>query len=180
MKNNFQRARMPPSKIILRFFLILCCAALFTGCFQRHLRIQVDYLSRESLASFHVGTPDPRLLYPPVGQRLILTWTFPKKYANYGDHSIRLTLHFGNYTEEQLWIYPKEAYGVYCYCLANQHYFDKKGLLAYKAELFVDGCLIEEWNHQLWARLITFDNDTCEEKSDRYFELKQRQAGLLP
>lgn len=171
---------MPLHSTLSKLCLLLLCTLLLSGCWNQHLRIQVDYLSRESLASFHVATPDPRLLYPPVGQRLILTWQFPKKYAPFSNHLIRLTIHFGDYTEEQYMISPKEAYGVYCYCLANQRYFDKRGILAYRAELFVDDCLVEERNHQLWTKLILFDNETCGEKSDQYFEFKQREAGLLP
>lgn len=173
---------MPLRATFYKICLLFLCALLLTGCLKRHLRIQVDYLSRESLASYHVGTPDPRLLYPPVGQRLILTWTFPRKYAecNYTNHAIRLTLHFGNYTEEQVWIHPKNSYGVYCYCLSNQRYFDKEGILAYKAELYVDNRLVEEWNHQLWTKFILFDNESYGDKIDRYLEFKQKEAGLLP
>jgi len=137
--------------------LLLLCLLFLTGCNKNLLRLQVDYISKESLASYHVGTPDPRLIYPPVGQRMILSWIFPKSFFESQDLTIKLTMHFGDHSIEELNISPKKAYGIYVYCLLNDKYYDKGGFLTYKAEVCCNGKIIEEWHHHLWTELISFD-----------------------
>lgn len=143
----------------IRFLISLCLLLLFSSCSYETLRVQVDYISRENLASFHVGTPDPRLLYPPQGQRLILTWYIPYHKIQ-RNIAIKLNIRYGNHTEEVKWIYPKKAYGFHIYCLQNRDYYSKCGILTYKAEMYIDHCLTKEWRHQLWTQLITFKSES--------------------
>ncbi|MEC7839160.1 MAG: hypothetical protein VX777_03875 [Chlamydiota bacterium] len=140
--------------------LILFSLLILTSCNKNLLRVQVDYISKESLASYHVGTPDPRLIYPPVGQRMIISWLIPKQHFDTNDITIKVTMHFGDHSIDTLNITPKNAMGMYVYCLLNDRYYDKCGFLTYKAEVCCNGMVIEKWQHHLWTELITFDENS--------------------
>jgi len=147
--------------------LFLCSLLLLAGC-TKESRIRVDsqYLSRESLASYHVRTPDPRLNCPPVGQQLLLSWDFPKKWMKYDDLVITFRIRFGNYEEETVRLRPKRSGGMYCYRLLNEQYFSRCGIAAYKATLTAGGCPLAEWRHQLWVELITLHDEESEDESE--------------
>lgn len=137
--------------------LVLLSCLFFGSCNRQFLRVQVDYLSRESLASYHVGTPDHRLKAPPVGQRMIVAWYFPGRYFKNNEITFKIKLHFGNHTEEIFCIKPMKNSGFYNYFLLNEDFFTKNGLLSYKVEAYAGSCLIKEWKHQLWVELIQLD-----------------------
>lgn len=128
---------------------------LFSSCNNNLVRVQVDNISKEFLASYHVGTPDPRLLNPPIGQRLTLSWYFPFKVFEHSNIKIKIYLHFGDHTMEEIEFFPKRNSGFYLYSLINNRYYEKKGLLTYKVEVFQDEIIIKECRHQLWVELIS-------------------------
>ena len=154
----------------LTFIMLLCIAVLFTGCVKHHIRLQTDYLSRENLASFHVGTPDPLLYCPPLGQRLIMSWAVPYGWLREEDLKINLHMIFRNHTEECIQITLSRTHGLFTYCLVNEDYFEKGGILTYKAELIKGDLLLDEWVHQLWTDLIVIDppqeEELCEEEEE--------------
>lgn len=140
-------------KLGLFFLIPLACLS----CSREYLRVQVDYISKQNLASYHVCTPDPRLINPPQGQRMLISWYLDREKLSH-NINIKVTLRYGNQTEEEFWIYPKKQYGFYTLCLLNREYYEKGGIITYKAEMFIDHCLVKEWRHQLWTKLITFEN----------------------
>ena len=58
----------------LSALFFLACAA---GCYKNHLYVQQQKIDQSFLASSHVGTPDPRQKSPPLGQKLLIAWSFP-------------------------------------------------------------------------------------------------------
>jgi hypothetical protein len=134
--------------------LLLFC---LTSCTYRPLVVQTEYISHENLASYQVGTPDPRLNEPMIGQRLILTWSIPKSYLDYEDLHIHLKVRFHSREEEELEIPVHSHYGTYVYSLVDEKFCASRGILTYKAEMIANHCILEEWRHQLWSELISFD-----------------------
>lgn len=128
--------------------LILTCA--FVGCTGPQLSVFTEYLSIESLPSYQIGTPDPRLYDPDVGERLHIRWSVPPDC-----HFEKLTLHlsilFGDRQETEEWVTLETPTGIYVYPLLNEDYWNLGGIFTYKVELFGDDQLIQEWRHQLWA-----------------------------
>ncbi|MEM1282013.1 MAG: hypothetical protein AAGG81_00510 [Chlamydiota bacterium] len=124
--------------------------------------MQVDNISRENLASYHVGTPDPRLIFPPLGQRMIVSWYVPSAEFNREDISIKISIIYGNHTQEDIWYKPKQNCGMYVRALLNEEYFEKCGILTYRSEMYACDQLIKCWKHHLWTELITFETDTEE------------------
>lgn len=135
-------------------FLLSILAIVCIGCSQSHyLSVQTQYFTRESLASYYAETPDPLLLNPPVGQRLLISWSIPQ-YLGFEDLHLNLRIRFRNNKEVELNVPLKKTCGSYMYVLANDDYFETKGILTYKVDLIGDGEIIEEWKHQLWHELI--------------------------
>lgn len=148
-------------KFLCLFFLC------FASCSRSPLHIQTTYLSKHDLASFIINTPDPALYDPPIGQKLILTWAIPKQYQGHEDLSILLKIRFHNHESLEKTIKVGSSHGVYVYCLLNDDYCDKKGILTYKAELYQNSCLITQWLHQLWVDPITFKTESAETEDDQ-------------
>ena len=136
------------------------------GCSENHLSVYSDFLSHENLASYHVGTPDPMLNNPPVGQRLIVSWSIPKEYLDYEDLHLMLTIRFRNREEFTQKICIHTVSGTYFYKLLNDDYFAVDGIRTYKVELIGAGCVLEQWRHQIWAELITLDQDDSTDEND--------------
>lgn len=135
----------------MKFYLLALSLILCTSCSAKYLTVYTDYLSHENLASSHIGSPDPQLNHPPVGQRLILSWSVPKRYRNL---HLEITLRFRTREEYSMSIPLKNVSGDYIYSLINEDYFQKRGILTYKVDLFSENSLLEEWKHQLWTELI--------------------------
>ena len=121
------------------------------------ISVQMDYLSRRNLASYRVGTPDPFINHPNIGERLIIQWSLPKNYLQLDDLHMFLTVRFRN-NEEKTIVHPiRKTTGTYLYNLINECYYESGGILTYKIDIYGSGKLLECWRHQLWAELITFD-----------------------
>lgn len=118
------------------------------------LTVHTEYLSHENLASFHVGTPDPRLFCPTIGERLILSWNIPTSCQSSNDLHIKITIRFRNREQIEKNIDLQRFQGIYIYPLLDEDYFEKDGILTYKVELFSGEELLENWHHQLWAEQI--------------------------
>ncbi len=138
-------------KTLLPLLLVL------NGCACYPLSVQAQYIGRENLASYYVNTPDPHLTHPDIGQRLVINWSLPKEYLAYSDLYLFLKVRFRNHEEEEKNIPIKKASGTYLYYVLNEKFHQSGGLLTYKVDIIGDGCILEEWQHQLWTELITFD-----------------------
>jgi hypothetical protein len=147
----------------MKFYPLYISSFLFLsllGCSKEHLTVYTDYLSIENLASYHVRTPDPSLNNPPLGQRLIISWSLSKKiFNNLENLHIDVIVRFRNREEDKFSIALYKASGTYIYYLLNKDYFEKKGILTYKLDLLTNAILIEKWRHQLWTDPIIFEKD---------------------
>lgn len=139
---------------IMIFFVWLFGLSVFTSCTNSHLAVYTDYLSHENLASYHVGTPDPYLNNPTIGQRLIVIWTLKKRHLHYEDLHLKISIRFRNKKEAAIKVPLCKPKGTYVYALLNEDYIATDGILTYKVELIGDGCILDEWRHQIWTNLI--------------------------
>lgn len=147
-------------KAFLLFILLFCA-----GCSKNtYLTVQTLYFTRESLASYYVETPDPMLIHPPVGQKLLVTWALPHHYLDYDDLHLNIRIRLRNCEEIELNIPVEKTYGSYMYVLANDSYFETKGILTYKVDLIGGESVIEEWRHQLWHEIIKIGQEYGQNK----------------
>lgn len=123
------------------------------------LSLMMDKIDARYLASTHVGTPDPRQVNPPHGQRIIINWFLPAKIMEKGVH-INLHILFWNNTAEVVTYPLKTQRGSQQYFLLDEEFERKKGILTYKAEIITaDGELYSEWKHQMWVNLILVEDE---------------------
>lgn len=148
-------------KILPLIFFSLFTVLVSSCCFQR-ISASSRYLTVDSLASFHIGTPDPRLCHPPQGQVITVSWYLYPDYHRYEKVEGILRLLLRNH-EQLTETFPVNcSWGSHSYALLNEDFFSSRGVLAYKAELYADGELLEEWTHQLWTEIILFDRSAAE------------------
>lgn len=139
-------------KIAPLLLLILLCS-----CCRNHLTVYTDYVSHHNLASYYIATPDPALNNPPIGQRLIVSWTLPKSYGCYDDVHLDVAIRLKN---RELVAFEVPIYSrleSYVYPIMNERYCETGGILSYKINLVADGLITEEWRHQFWVDLIEFE-----------------------
>ncbi|KAF3363386.1 hypothetical protein PHSC3_000033 [Chlamydiales bacterium STE3] len=139
--------------------LLFISMFLLSGCCSQMLSVHTEYLSHEQLASYRIGTPDPKLTCPTIGQRLILSWNITSKYQNLPDLHLKLRIRFRNREEVVETLYLDRFQGLYIYCLLNENFLKTNGILTYKVELFSENTLLEEWRHQIWEEAITFSSN---------------------
>lgn len=142
----------------IKIFWLFGLLAFFQSCSSGYLYVHTDYLSHENLASFHVGSPDPALENPTVGQQLIISWTIPKQFLEYENLHLNITIRYHNMQEVIFNVCIDKITGLYIYSLLNEEYFAVKGIQTYKVDLIGSGCLLEQWRHQMWIDLIKFEN----------------------
>jgi hypothetical protein len=141
------------NKNIVLLFLIFS----FFGCYKNHLYVQTENIKEDFLASYHIGSPDYRKKNPPIGQRLIVSWDFPKSLYE-KKLSICLTVRFWN-NEQIVKIVPLyRIWGTEVFFFKNKEMDKKKKILTYKVDIITkDQEIIETWEHQFWTELIDVD-----------------------
>lgn len=152
---------------VILFSILFLAAACSSG-----ISVQNQYFSREDLASYKVGTPDPDRNCPPIGQRLLVQWRFTPDVMARGSLELVMTVRLRNYNEERIVIPVRCSRGSYIYELANERYFNSCGVATYKIETVSCGEVIHVWKHQLWCELITIDqeNDTIDDEQIKFID----------
>ncbi len=133
--------------------LIILLAILATSCSQK-LSIRSEYLTDASLASSHVGTPDPRRGCPLIGQQLIVSWRIPSALWHGQELSLDSTVRFRNNEEWHKIVTADRPIGTFIYQIQDDDFLKKGGILTYKVLLLEDGVLTETWLHPLWQERI--------------------------
>lgn len=141
----------------MRLVVIVLMLFICSSCCSHNLYVSHEAVSKDSLASVHVNTPDPLHEVNPVGQRLFVSWKLPRSLVKSGDVQGVLKVRYFNNQQENIPFQVNSPWGRYMYSLLDDEYFEKNGLMTYKVEIIKDGKVLKEWKHQLWAELISFD-----------------------
>lgn len=139
--------------------IIIGLLLLLVSCDKYYLSVRQIPVDQKYLASTHVGSPDPRLAHPPLGQKLVVGWSVPSEILQ-KEPKVVLRLLFWDHSEKEI-AYPI-AYrtGYEVYSLLNEEFEKSKGLLTYRADIVMtDGQIYRTWKHQLWVNLIRLDED---------------------
>lgn len=145
-------------------FLILPLLLLLTGCEKYYVTVKREYVDRDQLASTFVGSPDPRQKNPPTGQELTIEWRLPPE-AMEEELQLELNILYRDYSSATFTYPVDRRRGVVTYALLNEEYFERDGLLTYKAEILdSNGKVLKEWKQILWTDLITLEEPETEIK----------------
>lgn len=130
-----------------------------TACTRPPLQVEIKYISRESLASYYVNTPDPRLFYPKVGQELLIQWNLPEVEFSQ-DLMLVVFLNMRDYTEREFAFRLNNASGHKVISVANEDYFSTGGILSFRVEILRGNVPLYSRNHQLYVKLIRLDEES--------------------
>jgi len=150
---------------------------VLSGCYKNHLYVQQEWVDANFLASHYVGSPDPRTLDPPEGQRLLVAWRFPRCLFD-EQLSFLITVRLWD-NSEKIFVQPIERKsGSLAYYFPDKDCEIDHRILTYKIEVFnARGEIVEEWKHHFWRELIelhtepsntAFSNELREESFGRY------------
>lgn len=146
----------------IRWLSFITLIFALSSCSHPQLSLFSTYSIRENLASYRVRTPDPSLNCPTLGQHIYVNWHLNRHYSL--PVELKLFVRFGDRTETQENFYLTTHCGFYVYSLLNDDFFQKNGIVAFKAELLdTNGSIIQEWRHQLWVDRIVFVEKTDNE-----------------
>lgn len=127
---------------------------LLAGCQAPSLSVFKEHVSIESLPSYKIGTPDPALADPEMGEKLHISW----RLAGEGPGYLRLSLKYNEGSFDEIEVPLEKTSGVYVYPLLNGDYCETKGILTYRVELYEGECLVKTWQHQLWVDPLPVEN----------------------
>ena len=141
---------------VILIILTLSLPFLLTSCCRGMLSAHTEYLSVETLASYYVGTPDPRKLCPDIGQRLVVGWSLPPSLMGVEDLNLHIKIRYRNREEQEIDVKLCSMAGFYEFRVVCEDYNATRGILTYKVDLMAGDTLLEEWRHQLWTDFIYF------------------------
>lgn len=153
------------NKLLLHLAILCILSIIATSCERPLISAQTEFITRQSLASYQIGTPDPHLNHPVLGQRLMVKWNLPDNYMNYQDLHLETIVRFYNGTEQTYNFPITKTSGLHTLTVSAQTFCQTNGIVSYKINLIGDGCILSEWRHQLWVEIIKVEHDTDTDES---------------
>lgn len=143
---------------LCQFFIFLLLSFINASCGKYYLSVDQQWVDVNSLASMHIGTPDPRQAQPPTGQMLIIDRRVPKSVLDQKPY-VLLDIIYWDYTTKTIQIPMKRRMAYKTYKLFGGEYQNKGGILTYMAKIVTeDGKVFKESKHQLWVELIKVED----------------------
>ncbi len=139
--------RMKKAVLIIFLFLLSSCAL-------HRLDIQTQYLTPEYLASFHIGTPDPKLYAPFIGERLLIQWSLPSNEICDELPTLFLKVRYKNHQEEEIKLTIRSSTGTTLFKVEGEKYCQTGGILTYYSQIEKCNAVLATWKHPLWRELI--------------------------
>ncbi len=136
-------------------FAALC--NLLAGCYKNHLYVQQEWVDRNFLASSRIDTPDPRQQCPPEGQRLLVSWDFPKSLFK-EELTLLVTVRLWDNTQDVLFHKMERKRDYAAFFFPNDKPGSDRRILTYRVQVLNgSGEVVETWNHHFWTELIDID-----------------------
>lgn len=134
--------------------LVILCICLLSSCYKNHLYVQQEWVDANFLASSKVHTPDPRQACPPLGQRLIIAWDFPKSLF-LEDLTLVATVRLWDNTEQVFSRHLERKRDVTALFFPRGTDCVDRRILTYKIAVFAaNGEEVTKWEHHFWTELI--------------------------
>jgi len=142
----------------MRTLLLLCLFAL-SGCTTAWIDVQKEYLTPDRYASVYVDTPDPRKLYPEVGERLYIYWKVPKNRWRENAYTLSVNLRYQNNEEEKECFQLFERKGCKLYEVKGDRFCEFGGFRTYLIELLKEDRPVFCWRHAIWGKRLTIEDE---------------------
>lgn len=162
--------------------LFLLAAFNLASCYKNHFNVQQEWIDRNFLASSHIRTPDPRQEHPPVGQRLLVSWDFPRSV--FEKHlQLSLTVRFWDDTQETILqpITRKRDFAVFFFPQDSED--PDRRILTYQVLAISEkGEIVGSWDHQFWTKLIEVgakDSFSSAQRSNSSVSSQDKQGSVI-
>lgn len=128
---------------------------LLCGCQQSVLFIHEQDLGPKSLASWHVGSPDPRCA--PCGQMFVIEWLLSKRQLECCPRVV-LDLVYCNNTQESFEFPIEKLIGYETVRVEGEQFTCTGGVMTYRARILTNTDEeIAQWKHQLFVKIINLE-----------------------
>jgi hypothetical protein len=131
--------------------LLFLGLVLLAGCSER-IVIYHHFIKEEDMASSRMKTPDPTPA--PPGERLVVYWLIPSSYGGAQKKQLELSVRYHSGELESELFDLEGRSGHQAWQVRGKRYEETGGIAAYRALLYADSQLIEEWRHLVWAEPI--------------------------
>ena len=127
---------------------------LLSSCYKDHLYVQQEWIDQQSLASSHIGSPDPRRKEPYIGQKLLIGWEFSLSLYE-EDLTLFVTVRLYDNSQHTYCHHVDQKRGWTSYFFPNPLEEKEKRILTYRVEVQNrEGKVVESWLHQLWTEKV--------------------------
>jgi hypothetical protein len=127
------------------------------------LYARVETVNQHSLVSYRVSTPDPRKVKPRHGAKLIVSWALPLTYPLKGNEKLSVSTLFGDSLQKQYEVDIKSRTGYWQLFMSDQELKAHQNLLSYSLLLKSGDEVLKQWDHLLWAEMISLERIDVDE-----------------
>lgn len=133
------------------------------GCRTPVLEVDLVYVGARSLASYWVCTPDPQLIDPPVGQRLVLMWRLSQKqFQQLVAPKLHLRVRLADYEEKSFWWDITTPSGKVIYSNVGTNECPPPNIGTYRVEIESEGKVVYCVEQALWTEWIQLQGGELE------------------
>jgi len=151
--------------------------SIFSSCYKNHLYVQQQVVDREFLASSYVGTPDPRQMHPPMGQRLSIGWNFPTDMFE-EELTLVCTVRFWNQEQivNEFLLESRRGSEAFFFPADDKEH----RILTYRVDVRnCEGEIVETWKHHFWTELIEVDSRSSAESTNSSVSDQPKQGSVI-
>jgi len=142
-------------------FIFSLSLFFLVSCSNSKLTVYNQTLNQQFLASFHAKTPDPRNTENFIGQRLVVRTSVSEKQMKKHHFLAKVHIQYGNRSQKTIEFILQKGSNDFIIALMNEEFKRLKGMTTYKVELFKDGQLDDQFEHQLWSKIIDLDDENA-------------------
>lgn len=138
----------------IKVFSFFASLLFLASCRESYINIEKLKTFKTTYASNFARSPDPRLLNPPKGEKIYISWSLPVEFRP-NLYRMKVDMIYNNLSTETLLFPIKRRAGSRVIEMMGKEFKEKEGFLAYKAEIVsVDGEVISDYTHRMWTKLI--------------------------
>ncbi len=133
--------------------------ALFTllaaGCSKPSVSARTFYTSRDDLAAYVIGTPDPQIASKGLGQSIWVRWRAPELSEK---THLDATILFNDESERHETYPVANKFGWMMVEIKDTEYKEKKGLASYSISLCDGETILASTKHKMWIDKIEIED----------------------
>jgi hypothetical protein len=139
----------------MRIYITALSALLLAGCSKPTVSARTFYTSRNDLAAYVIGTPDPQIATKGLGQSIWVRWTAPELCEK---THLDVTIRFNDASERHETYPVANKFGWIMVEIKDTEYKKKKGLASYSISLRKGEIILASTQHKMWTDKIQIED----------------------